>query len=213
RPEQSTHPMARILWMAENYANGIFLASGPASTVSPLPQSLCRAVTGDPNPALPDAERLRSEVLCLTAMLARLSKTEERRLLEPMFRTRPVKVCLVRDPSLSRFDPIESALSGLAEVQCRAGLPTDPMAPTPDAIVVVSRSPESFGPSQHDLARTTARAGGAPPVPILWVTAGPVTPGGAGAISPVPAPVRLVDLAAFVDGLRTATAPQATAAA
>ncbi|MEZ0266602.1 MAG: HDOD domain-containing protein, partial [Phycisphaerae bacterium] len=163
RPEQSTHPMARILWMAENYANGIFLASGPASTVSPLPQSLCRAVTGDPNPALPDAERVRSEVLCLTAMLARLSKTEEKRLLEPMFRTRPVKVWLVRDPGLSRFDPIEIAMNGLAEVQCRDGLAKDPMAPGPDAIVVVSRSPESFGPSQHDLALTTARAGGAPP--------------------------------------------------
>ena len=59
--EQSSHPLARILWMAENYANGIFLASSPASTVSPLPQVLCHAVTGNPNPPLPNAERLRSE--------------------------------------------------------------------------------------------------------------------------------------------------------
>ena len=183
RPEQSPHPMARILWMAENYANGIFLAASPASTVSPLPQSLCCAVTGNPNPALPDAERLRSDVLCLTAMLARLSKTEEKKLLEPMFQTRPVKVCLVRDPSLSRFDPIEIALKALAEVQCLESLPKDPMALRSDAIVVVSRSLDSFSPSQHDLERATARAGGGSPLPLLWITAGFIKRGGSSALS------------------------------
>ncbi|MDB5319493.1 MAG: Metal-dependent phosphohydrolase, subdomain [Phycisphaerales bacterium] len=213
RPEQSPHPLARILWMAENYANGIFLASSPASTVSPLPRSLCHAVTGNPNPPLPDAQRLRSEVLCLTAMLARLSKTEEKKLLEPMFHTRPVKVCLVRDPSLSRFDPIEIALKALAEVQCLESLPKDQMALRPDAILVVSRSLDSFNPSQHDLERATARAGGGSPLPLLWITAGSITRGGSSALAPKPAPVRLVDLAAFVDGLGTAITDQATVAA
>ena len=174
-PEQSAHPLARILWMAENYANGIFLASSPTSTVSPLPQLLCHAVTGDPNPPLPNAERLRSQVLCLTAMLARLSKTEEKKLLEPMFQMRPMKVCLVRDPSLSRFDPIEIALKALAEVQCLESLPKEPMALRPDAIVVVSRSLDSFSPSQQDLERATARAGGGSPLPLLWITAGSIT--------------------------------------
>jgi HD-like signal output (HDOD) protein/CheY-like chemotaxis protein len=213
RPEQSLHPLARILWMAENYANGIFLASSPASTVSPLPQLLCHAVTGNPNPPLPDAERLRSEVLCLTAMLARLSKTEEKKLLEPMFQTRPVKVCLVRDPSLSRFDPIEIALKALAEVQCRESLPKDLAALRPEAVVILSRSLDSFSPTQHDLERVTARAGGGSPLPLLWIAAGPITRGGSSAPTPMPAPVRLVDLAAFVDGLVTAITSQPSAAA
>jgi hypothetical protein len=173
-----------------------------------LPQVLCQGVTGNPNPPLPDAERLRSEVLCLTAMLARLSKTEEKKLLEPMFQTRPMKVCLLRDPSLSRFDPIETALNALAEVRCLECLPKDPMAPRPDAIAVVSRSPESFSPSQRDLDRATACAGGSP-LPLLRITAGSITPGGSSA----PSPVRLVDLAAFVDGLPTATIDRATVAA
>lgn len=213
RPEQSPHWLASVLWMAENYANGMFLASSPTSTLSPFQQSLCQAVTGNPNPPLADAERLRSEVLCLTAMLARLSKSEEKRLLEPMFRTRPMKVCLVRDPSLSRSDPIEIALKALAEVQCLESLPKDPMSRRPDAIVVVSRSQGSFNPSQHDLERATARVGGGSPLPLLWISAGSITRGGYGAIAHMPAPVRLVDLAAFVDSLGTATTDQATVAA
>jgi HD-like signal output (HDOD) protein len=212
RPEQSLHPLARILWMAENYANGIFLASSPASTVSPLPQSLCHAVTGNPNPPLPDAERLRSEVLCLTAMLARLSKSDEKKLLEPMFQTRPVKVCLVRDPSLSQFDPIEIALKALAEVHCLESL-KEPTTLGSDAIVVVSRSLDSFSPSQQDLERTTGRPGGASPLPLLWITADSITRGGSSAPAPVAAPVRLVDLAAFVDGLERSIAARSTTAA
>ena len=211
--EQSPHPLARILWMAENYANGMLLASGPGATVSPLPQSLCHVVTGNPHPPLPDAERLRSEVLCLTAMLARLSKTEEKKLLEPMFKSRAAKVCLIRDPSLSRFDPIEIALKGLAEVQCSEGMPKDPMAQRPDAIVVVSRSLDSFSPSQHDLERATARAGGSSPPPLLWITAGSIKSGGSRAMPPMPAPVRLADLAGFVDGLGAATTDKTTVAA
>jgi hypothetical protein len=162
-------------------------------------------------PPLPNAERLRSEVLCLTAMLARLSKTEEKKLLEPMFRTRPIKVCLVRDPSLSRFDPIEIALKALAAVQCLESLPKDPIAPRTDAMVVVSRSLDSFSPSQHDLERATDRA--ASPLPLLWITAGSTMHGGSSTRTPMLAPVRLRDLAAFVDGLGTATTDQALFAA
>jgi hypothetical protein len=121
-----------------------------------------------------------------------------------MFQTRPMKVCLVRDPSLSRFDPIEIALKALAEVQCLESLPKDPMALRPDAIVVVSRSLDSFSPSQQDLERATARASGGSPLPLLWITAGSITRGGSNALAPIPAPVRLVDLAAFVDNLETA---------
>jgi HD-like signal output (HDOD) protein/DNA-binding response OmpR family regulator len=213
RPEQSPHPLVRILWIAENYANAIFLASSPASTVSPLPLSLCHAVTGNPNPPLPDAQRLRSEVLCLTAMLARLSKAEEKKLLEPMFQTKPTKVCLVRDPSLSRFDPIEIALKALADVQCLASLPNEPIALKPDAIVLVSRSLDSFCPSQHAIESATARAGGGSPLPLLWITADSVAREGASAPTPIRAPVRLADLAGFVDGLGTAVAGQAAVAA
>jgi HD-like signal output (HDOD) protein/DNA-binding response OmpR family regulator len=209
RPEQSTHLLARILWMAENYANGMFLASSRASTISPLSQSLCQAATGNSNPPLPDAERLRSEVLCLTAMLARLSKAEEKKLLAPMFQSRPVKVCLVREASLSRFDPIEIALQNLAAVQCVESLSKAEMAVTPDGIVVVSRSPQSLSPLQHDLERATARAGGGSPVPLLWITADPIK----GGSSSAPAPVRLMDLAGFVDGLGTTITDQTTVAA
>ena len=84
-PSGASHPLTRILWMAENYANAAMLASSPRSEISPLSKAFCRTTAGDQDPARPDPKTLRSEVLGLTLTLARLSRAEEAKLMAPLF--------------------------------------------------------------------------------------------------------------------------------
>ena len=39
---RATDPLVRMLWVAENYANGAMLASSPSSKIAPLTRSFCR---------------------------------------------------------------------------------------------------------------------------------------------------------------------------
>ena len=224
--ERTLNPTARILYLAEQYANGIMLASSPASTVAPLSQALCRTATGSADPTAPDAERLRSEVLCLTATLSRLPAGEQAKLFAPLLPRRDARIWLARDAALSSFDPIEAALRSLAEVSVHNRLPTPAELAGLDGCVAVTRggagsgggsSPAALAPAHVEsfaAANEAAAAKQAPagrPLPFLWISATRTSsPPNLKAPVPVSAPVALADLAAFVE---TAAARQARAAA
>ena len=159
---RATQPMARILWMAEHYANGAMLASAPTSQVTPLDKAFCVAATDNPNPPTPDAMNLRMEVLGLTAMLARLSRDEEAKLLSPMFPKCNARVWVTRDAGVSEFDAISLALDGMANVAVHPRLPTRDELAEVDALVVLARS------LQHQLGTALATLRDArPPRPTL----------------------------------------------
>ncbi|MDB5328371.1 MAG: hypothetical protein JWM57_3940, partial [Phycisphaerales bacterium] len=49
--------------------------------------------------------------------------------------------------------------------------------------------------------------------PLLWIAAGSIKRGSSNALAPMPASVRLVDLARFIDDLETTIPDQTTVAA
>ena len=71
---------ARILRLAEFYANGLLLASGGGAMVAPLTQVECRAACGQAEPARPDGVTLRAEILALTGMLSGMARGDGERL-------------------------------------------------------------------------------------------------------------------------------------
>lgn len=204
--EKTSNPLARVLWMAEHYANGAMLASGPTSLVAPVPQSVAKAATGEADPARPDPATLRSEVGCLTTTLARLSRGEEAKLNAPLFDASPARVWLARDQSFSSFDPVETCPRSLADVQVHDRLPLATEAATLDGLIVVARSPLVPGLTQEEvrniLARC-ARAGRA--LPLLWSVATQTPAPGSGGSDHLATRAgtafELRELAAFVDSL------------
>lgn len=148
---QSTDPLVRILWMAENYANAAMLASSPNSQIAPLTQSFCYAATGVPNPSRPDPRFLRSEVLSLTVALARLSRADEAKLLAPMFKSQSAKLWVARDPSISEFDPVALALESLTKTTVEKRLPTDQEMADICGLLVVASSANAAGFSNRDI--------------------------------------------------------------
>jgi hypothetical protein len=204
RPERTTHALARVLWLAENYANGIMLASSPGSRIAPLPQALCLAATGKTDPPPPDAATLRSEVMSMTAMLARLSRGDEASLMAPLFERTSVRVWLAREAGVSAFDPFEAALNSTAAVHVADRLPdlrAAAGADRPGALVVVTRTTNAAGLTQPDIMKCVESLGqDGRPLPLLWVSANrseaSLLPGGP---APVLAPIALDALAAFVE--------------
>jgi HD-like signal output (HDOD) protein/DNA-binding NarL/FixJ family response regulator len=142
---KSDHPLARILWTAENYANGAMLASGPGSEVAPLAQSFGRVAVADQNPTRPDPEVLRSEVLATTVTLAGLSRSDQAKLLVPMFKVSEAKVWVARHAGISEFDPIGIALESMAKAEVHPRLPTPDDVKNVDGVVIVAPSPDTPG--------------------------------------------------------------------
>jgi hypothetical protein len=167
---RATGPLARILWMAENYANAAMLASGPGAEVAPLTQSFCRAAVGDPNPPRPEPLTLRSQIQTLTVMLARLSRADQEKLLAPMFETKPARLWLVRDPSISEFDPIGLALESLCAVDIHPRLPVAREVDGVDGLFVIAPPPSAATLSQRQIeAALVAIRGGGRILPALVV--------------------------------------------
>jgi CheY-like chemotaxis protein len=207
---KATDPMARILWMAENCANAAMIASNLNSEISPLPQSLCRAAVGEPNPPRPEAGTLRSEVLTLTVMLAHLSRADEAKLLVPLFPKRPANIWLAREPGISEFDPILMALESLTDVAVNKRLPTAQETGEIDGLVVVATSSNSPGFSQRDIdgsiVKRRANGGVFPVLPISADNARPPQQAEGG---PWRSTVALAELAAFVDSCAASQASEA----
>jgi CheY-like chemotaxis protein/HD-like signal output (HDOD) protein len=182
----------RVLRVAELYANGLLLASSGRSTVAPLSRAECKAALGVDKPSQPDSAAFRSEVFCTTGVLARLSRAEVEALMKPPFDRTRVRVTVVRDPTLSQFDPLTAALDSMAEVRVVEGLTAvDPAAC--DAIVVLASNDSAPGLTVADLRRAVAAR------PVMWRVGG-INQTAHGDAQPAPRrwPVTLDELYAFV---------------
>jgi hypothetical protein len=146
---------------------------------------------------------LRGEIYGITAMLARLSPREEASLLAPPYPKRPVRICLVRDPSLAAFDPIHAALEAMADVQVLEKMPTATELDQFAGIVVCTRNTSVAGLMAVEIATINQAR------PVLWLTgrvdAGTVSPT---SVPPVVWPVPLNSLGEFVEKLVAARAAQ-----
>ena len=199
RSGTTTDPLARVLWQAEMYANGALLASGGDAPVAAFTAAECRLATGQPNPPRPDTAALRAEIYALTGMLARLSARDEAEVMVPLFpQHQTLRVCLARDPALSGFDPIATALESLATVEVLDRLPAPADLARFGALVVVAADAAAAGFTGPDIQRALAAA----PLSALWLTAKPlpaerlVQP--VAGLAPLALPMPLDRLAGFV---------------
>lgn len=185
-------PIARVLRLADLYANAMLLASTPASMVSPLTQSECRSAIKEANPGVPQAAHFRNEIIALTCMLARLSAAEAREIAQPILAKAPARVWLARDPGLTRLDPLSLALAELADVQTYDHLPASCQRDQYDVLVVVARSANAGGFTPLEIRPCVQD-----PSQLLWLTA----PGDdAGKTEPKPRRwnISLADLGSFL---------------
>jgi HD-like signal output (HDOD) protein/DNA-binding NarL/FixJ family response regulator len=203
---QSRNPLVRILWMAENYANGAMLASGPSSEVAPLTQSFCQAATGEPNPPRPDPQPLRAEVLALTTELARLSRADEQKLLSPMFKPFKRKLWIARESGVSEFDPITLACESLAQVSVNNHLPADRELDCVDGLLVIASSfhgYSSFKTNIDIILDKVCKAG--QELPVLCVACGQDSESQNDGAIPWRTSVKLTELAEFARSLGKGT--------
>jgi CheY-like chemotaxis protein/HD-like signal output (HDOD) protein len=195
--------IGKILSLADLYANGVLLASSIQSPLAPLTRPECRAATGQENPQRPDGVLLRGEIFTMTAMLARLSPKEEASLLAPPYSKRPGSICLVRDPSLSAFDPIHAALESIIEVAVREAMPAGAELEGYSGVVVLARSTSVAGLTATEITAANRTR------PVLWLTGrideGSVPPT---SVPPILWPLPLNRLGEFADKLGVARAPE-----
>jgi HD-like signal output (HDOD) protein len=203
---------ARILRLAEFYANGLMLASGGGAAVAPLTQVECRAACGQTEPGRPDGVTLRAEILALTGMLAGMTRGDGERMMEPLRPRGVVRVWLARDGTLSSFDPLAAALEAMAEVEVRPALPKPEEWQDRDALVVATRSPATAGFTGGEITRSLEARPDGRATPVLWLAGAEpagLPPGG----MPLRKwPISLDDLYGFLAGAEAAS-PAARAAA
>jgi HD-like signal output (HDOD) protein/ActR/RegA family two-component response regulator len=202
--QRSTDPAARILTMANAYANGLSLCESKLARVSPVTRADCRAATGQDEPPVPDGAGFAGEIVALTALLARLSAAQERELTRPLLaRSAGARVWLARDRAFSSYDPIAAALGQVAaEVRAENRLPTAAEAQDVDRVVVVGRTTSAAGvglPEVQKLLSAGVTAGR-----VMWLAGKEDLPvPDAMGVRPVVYPVSLRDLEAFVGGAET----------
>jgi len=200
-PQAVNDPVAKLLALADLYANGLTLCDSPASEVAPMRKSDCHMATGQEDPAVPDGAIFRGEIVSLTAVLGRLSAVEERELGRPLIRPTNARVWLMRDRTFSAFDPIEALLSTLARVTVADRLPQGAEVPEIDRVIVLT--PTTMGQAnvqelQHHFAASA----------VLWLAGEintPVPP--SAAVQPILYPARVKLFRDFLSG------PAAVAAA
>jgi HD-like signal output (HDOD) protein len=198
-------PLGRILRIADLYANGVLLVSAPDSPINPLTRAECQISLGSEAPPSPDAEALRGEVFMLTSMLARLSNGQDAELMAAPYPHRSVRIWLARDPALSSFDPVSTALSSMADVTIAEALPGPKQLAGHAGLVVLARTPATPGFTAQDIAAAIAGTQLLGPAPVLWLVgqAGEIAAAEAGALSPIPWPVPLKQVAEFVERTRS----------
>ena len=150
-------PLTRVLRVAELYANGLLLASSGRSTVAPITRADSRATLGREEPKAPETTPFRSEVFYTTGVLARLSDDEAQALMKPPYERSAAKLCLVREGSLSPFDPVAVALESMAHLTVVDRL-ADVEAARCDGVVVVSPSDLTAGFTARDVEQTAPEA-------------------------------------------------------
>jgi HD-like signal output (HDOD) protein/DNA-binding response OmpR family regulator len=163
---RSADPAARILSLANGYANGLMLCESPTARVAPLTTAEVRAATGTDQVPVPDAPCFRGEIVALTAILARLSASQERELTKPLLSPSGKKVWMVRERGLSTFDPLEALLSAVAEVRVEARAPTPEEAEVMDRVVVVARTTSAPGAGLEEVKNILKLKGAQD---VLWL--------------------------------------------
>jgi HD-like signal output (HDOD) protein/CheY-like chemotaxis protein len=197
------NPVACILWMAENYANGIMLASHPSAEVAPVAPSCHQAVFAGEKPTQPNPEALRAEVLSLTVSLARLSRADEASLLIPLFKPRNARVWVACDSGIGGFDAVGVALASLADTVLRDRLPVDGEMDGIDGLVIVAPSTHAAGLSERDLEATLHKARSAGrSLPVLAFSSEEQRVKSPGDGVSWRKSISLSELAAFVEGMQ-----------
>jgi HD-like signal output (HDOD) protein/DNA-binding NarL/FixJ family response regulator len=201
---EARQPLARILRLADGYANGLLLAAGEGAPVAPLSRSDCRKATGEECPAQADGDPFRAEILSRTSMLARLDNGDARRLTEPLYPRGEATVWLAREGGLSAFDPVAAALGSLGSVRVSDRLPHPDEAAECDGLVVLARSALAAGLDGPAVSRAAALPGrSGEPIATLWL-AGARLPEESGrapsAVKPRTWPIEIGELAEFVAG-------------
>lgn len=153
----TTNQLAKLLSVAENFANAAMLASNPKSEIEVLTLQQCKAATGVNNLPAPDPTTLRTQVIALTITLARLSRSDEAKLLIPMFAASPTKIWITQAPGVANSDPVSLALASLAEVTVQKRLPEPKELEEFHGLVVVSPSTNTPGFSAQDIDAAIAK--------------------------------------------------------
>jgi HD-like signal output (HDOD) protein/CheY-like chemotaxis protein len=141
-PNRMTHPptdrLARVLHLADLFANGIMMAAASGAAIAPVGKAMFRDLFGKNDPALPDVESVRSQILALTSMMANLPAADQAKLMQPLLKPTRKRALYVRDPLFSAFDPMAAALNLLATVTTQAKLP-DRIDPSAHDAIILAR--------------------------------------------------------------------------
>jgi HD-like signal output (HDOD) protein/CheY-like chemotaxis protein len=194
-------PLTRVLRIAEMYANGLVLASSGHSPVAPFTRAECRAALGREEPKPPDPTMFRSEVFYTTGVLARVSSDEAEGVMRPQYERTTARIFVVREAGLSSFDPVVAALETMAHVRV-VDRPAAVEVNACDGVVVLSPSDLAPGLSGQVISELAAARGpGGRATRALWLVGriNGMTQRGA-PVAPQRWPVRLDELAAFVQG-------------
>jgi CheY-like chemotaxis protein/HD-like signal output (HDOD) protein len=195
-----TNRQAAVVWLADQYANGLLLASGPDAPVMAFTQADCREIFSRQVPERPDGEQFRSTILGLTGMLARLSPAEETALMAPLYTPQPARVGLVRESLFTEFDPIFAALQSLCGVRLLDRVPSPAQAGELDGLVLVTRKnplPQTMAADVATISGTFANR----PDALLWLVSQIEPVMSTGGVQPTPFPVTLRTLAEYVGRL------------
>ncbi len=142
-PNRTTHPptdrLARVLHLADLFANGIMMAAASGAPIAPVAKTIFRDLFGKNDPALPDVEAVRSQILALTSMMANLPAADQAKLMQPLLKPTRKRALYIRDPLFSAFDPVGAALNLLATVTTQAKLP-DKIDPSAHDAIVLART-------------------------------------------------------------------------
>lgn len=185
-----------ILRLADICANGMQLASSVRSPVRSFTTGECARALGAAGEPKLDRETIRAEIFALTALLSRGNEVSATK---PLLERGRAKVWLVREPGLSKLDPMEAALESLSDVRVTNRLPIGEQMADIKALVVAGAS--SGGGTAQNLS--AFRASCKKNLPILWLVcqneigSAQVESNG---LRPVGMPVSLEFLANFVAG-------------
>jgi HD-like signal output (HDOD) protein len=195
----SDRDLTGVLRLADSMAVGIGLAADGEARLAPYRRAYCRAAAGADIPAISDPATLRSEIGALTAMLGRLSPAQEADALSTLFPRRDLRIRLVKDISLSDFDPIASAIASMAnlcgDASGAANETTADCGVEIHGMVIVTETSELCGRARERI-ESAARATGTPLLHIVALSdAPPPTAAGAVALRTI----SLSQIAAFID--------------
>jgi CheY-like chemotaxis protein/HD-like signal output (HDOD) protein len=197
------NPTARLLAMANVYANGLTLCESLKSWIAPITKADCHAATGQNDPAVPDGAGFRGEIIALTSVLARLSAAQERELNNPLIPLCDSRVWLIRDRTLSDFDPIAALLSAVAQVKIADHLPDKSEAEEFDRVMLLGQSTEAAGVGGAALARLQEYFA---PESILWLVGDANDrPSPSASLLPRPYPINLQEIQEFLKPVSAAS--------